>query len=702
MASRRRSFLQAILVVLVLGVLATCVIGLLVVWLTRGADIADPVASILGVVLSAAVAVGALIGWLRRQREVARLPPTAERIDLAAATLAGVVREQWIREVDARDLHDDRAMPVRWRLSNPDLMDDPENVLATPADEVEGRSDDVAQLAAAFRGLRRRRLVITGGPGTGKTTLAVQLLVALLPRSDEVSATPVPVLFSLLSWDPDVHPRLPQWVAAQLEVTYPVLRSIAPAAPASLAEQNRVLPILDGLDEVAPERRAHILRALNAAPSTALIMTSRRPEYRTAVADGGVLNGAAVIAPIALTPREARSHLARRTPRNDAGWAAVLAALDRSDRRSPLAEIVGTPLGLWLVRAVYVDGRRDPRPLVDGTHRTTAELRAHLLDELVPAVVGGPDPPDGRTRLPPPDHVRRWLTTLARQLDEASSRDWRWWEVAGMTFVGRGRRWSAVAWCGLAAGLLFALLAVLSPRPLAVLAVAGFVALVGSLYARLTLRSADRARPPGRLRTAWRGQGAAAAIVRGSARGAAVGVGSLMLLIVLPLTVMGAIDLGTVFRTAIGGLGLGAPIGATISLVRFATGSRTAPEAATPVRSYRDDRSCAVTTVLGVIAVSGIPGAVLLAAIQHPGGFGLVFYGVLAGLGIVAVRRPWPAAVLAFSWWALHRRLPPPWRLMKFLESCHRSGLLRAVGPVYQFRHAELQDHLAGANPPPR
>lgn len=31
----------------------------------------------------------------------------------------------------------------------------------------------------------------------------------------------------------------------------------------------------------------------------------------------------------------------------------------------------------------------------------------------------------------------------------------------------------------------------------------------------------------------------------------------------------------------------------------------------------------------------------------------------------------------------------------------HRLGLLRAVGPLYQFRHAELHDHLAASASPP-
>jgi hypothetical protein len=46
--------------------------------------------------------------------------------------------------------------------------------------------------------------------------------------------------------------------------------------------------------------------------------------------------------------------------------------------------------------------------------------------------------------------------------------------------------------------------------------------------------------------------------------------------------------------------------------------------------------------------------------------------------------------------WAGHRL---PLRLMRFLDDAHRLGLLRAVGPTYQFRHAELQDHLAEVDP---
>jgi hypothetical protein len=45
---------------------------------------------------------------------------------------------------------------------------------------------------------------------------------------------------------------------------------------------------------------------------------------------------------------------------------------------------------------------------------------------------------------------------------------------------------------------------------------------------------------------------------------------------------------------------------------------------------------------------------------------------------------------------ALRGRKRIPLRLLRFLDDAHRLGILRQTGPVYQFRHAKLQDRLAG------
>jgi hypothetical protein len=61
----------------------------------------------------------------------------------------------------------------------------------------------------------------------------------------------------------------------------------------------------------------------------------------------------------------------------------------------------------------------------------------------------------------------------------------------------------------------------------------------------------------------------------------------------------------------------------------------------------------------------------------------------------------WFGFLVTTAWLKVHRRgcLPAPWWVMPMLRDCHRLGLLRAVGPIYQFRHSQLQDHLAPPRP---
>jgi hypothetical protein len=450
---------------------------LLLVRFTEGAPAADNDASVIAGILATAGATGAIWGWAHRHRKLAALPASAEQVEQAAATLAELVHEQWRTETQARALDDPEPMPVRWRLTTPELMDHPEVIAPGGGLTFAGSSDRIGELAAAFRALRRRRLVITGGPGSGKTTLAVQLLLELLAQSQPDD--PVPVLFSLAGWDPGTHPRVQDWLTTELDECYPALRAISPDASAALAA-HRLLPVLDGLDEVPPGRRAEIIGALNTSLGTGgLILTSRRPEYRAALTDAGdVLTGAATIGPYALTPAEAAAYLDKYLPPGrDPAWDPVLAALT-TGTAAPLAAVTATPLGLWLVRAVIIDDHRPPTVLTDTSQfPSAAALRAYLLDELIPATVrarpplsrrrrDAPEPPLRPTRWHHPDDLRRWLTTLAEQLRSSGTQDWLWWQLARRTFpTRRSRLWLFPAF-GLVGALLAWPLIELEPLPL--------------------------------------------------------------------------------------------------------------------------------------------------------------------------------------------------------------------------------------------
>ncbi|MEV0237801.1 hypothetical protein [Nonomuraea sp. NPDC050786] len=72
--------------------------------------------------------------------------------------------------------------------------------------------------------------------------------------------------------------------------------------------------------------------------------------------------------------------------------------------------------------------------------------------------------------------------------------------------------------------------------------------------------------------------------------------------------------------------------------------------------------------------------------------------GIISGMAFGLVNKGqhmWLMATIALLHLGPSGRLP--FRLMRFLHDLHQLGVLRTVGPFYQFRHVELRDHLAAA-----
>jgi hypothetical protein len=102
-----------------------------------------------------------------------------------------------------------------------------------------------------------------------------------------------------------------------------------------------------------------------------------------------------------------------------------------------------------------------------------------------------------------------------------------------------------------------------------------------------------------------------------------------------------------------------------------------------------------IATWLGAALAAGIAWGIVLQPIDAlAAGIAL---GLAAGItaGIV-YPQSWSSS-LAFAQLALSGRTPV--RLMRFLEDARSRGVLRTVRPVYQFRHARLQDRLATQEP---
>ncbi len=376
----------------------------------------------------------ALSGWAwRRSRPLG--PSGPADLDRAAEALAKMVRAQWAEEAAARGLSDPVALAVRWRSAQSESGDHPRLVGRT----LTGRSDDMPAFAAGFRALPHRRLVILGGPGSGKSTLAMLLVRELLDtRTDEEA---VPVLLCLSTWNP-ARESLIGWIARRMEEDYPALRNheyYGRFAARRLVGDRRVLPVLDGLDELTDELRQAGIAALNRAGAMGhqLILTSRSTEFEQALTEADVVTAAAVVTAVPAAATDVLDYL--RTviaPRRLPAWEPVLAEL-REQPGGPLATAFALPLNVWLAHTVYAAPGRDPAELLRWDD--PEELQAELLDALVPAVFTGDTPspadpavPDARRAAAArwrPEQARAWLAFLARHLHDQDTDEIAWWQL---------------------------------------------------------------------------------------------------------------------------------------------------------------------------------------------------------------------------------------------------------------------------------
>jgi hypothetical protein len=113
-----------------------------------------------------------------------------------------------------------------------------------------------------------------------------------------------------------------------------------------------------------------------------------------------------------------------------------------------------------------------------------------------------------------------------------------------------------------------------------------------------------------------------------------------------------------------------------------------------PPESWRRDRNQGLVGGLVFGLVAGF-----LFGLMSLFGFGLVgllLFGLMFGLMFVLGTATWATALACALSTFTHGT---PLRMIRFLEDARARNVLRTVGPVYQFRHARLQDRLADRAP---
>lgn len=139
-------------------------------------------------------------------------------------------------------------------------------------------------------------LLILGEPGSGKTVTLLELTRDLADRAEADPSRPVPVVFNLSSWT-DPSRALADWLTNELAAKYLIPKKVGRAWIA----ESRLLPLLDGLDEVRAEMRVACVEAINAFTResllTGVVVCCRLKEYLELPARLA-LNGAVRLQPL--------------------------------------------------------------------------------------------------------------------------------------------------------------------------------------------------------------------------------------------------------------------------------------------------------------------------------------------------------------------------------------------------------------------
>ncbi len=241
-----------------------------------------------------------------------------------------------------------------------------------------------------------RSLLILGAPGSGKTTMLLEFARQLIARAREDVTQPIPMVFNLASWTEKLS--LADWLAQELNNLYSVPRKTAP----DWVKGDKLLLLLDGLDEVRQESRAKCVEAINEFRKqnglTSLAVCSRSQDYAEINAKLS-FEGAIEVQP--LTQEQIAEYFTR--------FGDEMAGIKQVFQKdSALREMAETPLFLSIMTMAYRD-KQDVAILALGDEEAK---RKHLFDTYIERMFE-------RRKVSKPfmkQDVLRWLTWLAQKM----------------------------------------------------------------------------------------------------------------------------------------------------------------------------------------------------------------------------------------------------------------------------------------------
>jgi Pentapeptide repeats (8 copies)/NACHT domain len=283
---------------------------------------------------------------------------------------------------------------------------------------------------------RARALLVLGKAGAGKSTLLLEFAREYIKQADRKPGDLqcIPLILPLAHWgrEPLSLLSLEEWICVQCEDSY----GFSTQKCRQFLQNGQILPLLDGLDEVAESKRMACIQAINTYrkdEEVPMIVSSCTEEYESASASEK-LNLLQAIEILPLETEQVKASF------NDTHLKALL---DVYQSNVHLQELATTPLIVNMLREIYWGQHVDANEFSDlqGT-----KLLRSVLDKYVKHMLEQPH--HGRSLPFSPHHMKAWLTWLAYHLQirrpltfslELLEPDWL--SPSYQTRYARSRRW---------------------------------------------------------------------------------------------------------------------------------------------------------------------------------------------------------------------------------------------------------------------